>query len=129
MQYRRTSAIAQCIGCGCHDLHACAGGCSWLRVDYGARVGVCSQCRPHLARWDAGDRALVQREPAHCQSEGGRPRASAKPGQGQQPELPVCHFTSMAWESADNGYADVDSWWECLHCGHTRSAGTDTIGA
>lgn len=47
--------VAQCIGCGCDDLHACPGGCSWFRVDYGARRGVCSCCPDHVDRWDAGD--------------------------------------------------------------------------
>lgn len=48
--------LATCIGCGCDDLHACPGRCSWLRVDYEEERGVCSQCPEHEARWDAGDR-------------------------------------------------------------------------
>lgn len=48
--------IAHCIGCGCDDLHACPDRCWWLRVDYPAGVGVCSNCEDHVARWDAGDR-------------------------------------------------------------------------
>lgn len=51
--------LAHCIGCGCHDEHACSGGCWWLRVDYGAGSGVCSQCPAHTDRWDAGDRVPV----------------------------------------------------------------------
>lgn len=53
--------IASCIGCGCNDLHACfdeAAGtpCSWVRLDLGVQLGVCSVCKDHVARWDAGDR-------------------------------------------------------------------------
>ena len=48
--------LAVCIGCGCDDDHACPGGCSWLRVDYDARVGVCSRCKIHALVWDKGDR-------------------------------------------------------------------------
>lgn len=56
--------LATCIGCGCDDLHACydeAAGqpCSWLKVDYGAGLGVCSACPEHLARWQAGDRSIA----------------------------------------------------------------------
>lgn len=35
---------AVCIGCGCTDLRACEGGCSWLAVDRGKGIGVCSRC-------------------------------------------------------------------------------------
>jgi hypothetical protein len=127
MEYRHTSAIAQCIGCGCHDLRACEGGCSWLRVDYRARVGVCSQCRPHLARWDTGDRAAAQSEPCANHSEVVDTVAVAMPEQGGAKETgPLCHFTPMSWESADNGYAGVDYWWECRHRNHrgVRAAAT-----
>lgn len=48
--------VATCIGCGCDDLHACDLGCSWLRVDRKANLGVCSTCQRDVARWDAGDR-------------------------------------------------------------------------
>lgn len=47
---------ATCIGCGCTDHHACPGGCTWLRVDYDLRAGVCSRCQTYLAAWDAGRR-------------------------------------------------------------------------
>jgi hypothetical protein len=78
--------IAVCIGCGCDDLHACLialpleegiersllglpvkstramtfadRGCSWLRLDRGAGLGVCSACPGSVERWDAGDRDL-----------------------------------------------------------------------
>lgn len=51
-----------CIGCGCTDTEACAStthpglGCYWHRLDIHAGVGVCSECKPHAARFDAGDR-------------------------------------------------------------------------
>ncbi len=56
--------IAHCIGCGCHDYAAChdeatGGPCSWLAVDYAARVGVCSACPDELERWRQGDRELA----------------------------------------------------------------------
>lgn len=50
--------IAVCIECGCDDLHACERGCSWLRVDYDAGLGVCSECAQRVKDWDRGDRTL-----------------------------------------------------------------------
>lgn len=47
--------LAVCIGCGCDDLHACPGGCWWLRVDYDEGRGVCSECKACVAAWDNGD--------------------------------------------------------------------------
>jgi hypothetical protein len=73
--------MATCIGCGCDDLHACfdevaEAPCSWLEVDYGAGLGVCSACPDHLERWRLGDRfvavpvarvsTLVDREDIWC---------------------------------------------------------------
>lgn len=62
--------IATCIGCRCNDFRACVGvlgdPCSWLRVDYGARVGVCSECAEFVARWDAGDRTMAS-DPARLE--------------------------------------------------------------
>lgn len=52
----REGQLAVCIGCGCDDNHACPGGCSWLRVDRDAGLGVCSNCSEAAASWDAGDR-------------------------------------------------------------------------
>lgn len=55
-------SIASCIGCGCDDLHACAGNdgpCSWIVVDYEVGRGVCSCCEGHLKRWNAGDRSVM----------------------------------------------------------------------
>jgi hypothetical protein len=51
---------AVCIGCGCTDTNACDGGCSWLRVDRAAGLGVCSECPEKVARFDAGKRALSE---------------------------------------------------------------------
>ncbi len=51
--------VATCIGCGCTDLHACAGGCTWIQVDYGMGLGVCSKCAAHSERWLAGDLNLT----------------------------------------------------------------------
>lgn len=51
-----SAALASCIGCGCDDFHACDFGCWWLRVDYGAGLGVCSECEDRVEAWDRGDR-------------------------------------------------------------------------
>lgn len=55
--------IAQCIGCGCDDMHACVHtngeACSWLAVDRHEGRGVCSACRGDLARWNAGDHSIA----------------------------------------------------------------------
>lgn len=53
---RQVGQRAACIGCGCDDDHACPDGCYWLRVDYEAGAGVCSECEQHLEAWDRGDR-------------------------------------------------------------------------
>ncbi len=58
-----SSNIANCIGCGCTDQHACINAkthqpCSWLAVDRVAKLGVCSECASHLKRWNAGDRLI-----------------------------------------------------------------------
>ena len=53
--------LAECIGCGCDDHHACTDGhepCHWLVVDYEVGLGVCSRCQSHLARWNTGDRCI-----------------------------------------------------------------------
>lgn len=54
-------SIATCIGCGCDDHHACQPeGCYWLRVDYAAGVGVCSECNDAVQAWDNGIRVRIQ---------------------------------------------------------------------
>lgn len=40
-----------CTNCGCTDLCACPGGCSWLGVNHKDGTGVCSRCPAHLADW------------------------------------------------------------------------------
>lgn len=57
---------ALCIGCGCDDDHACAGGCSWLRIDRHECIGVCSNCPEHETRWDAEDRELSDAAMEHA---------------------------------------------------------------
>lgn len=42
---------AVCVGCGCSDLHACSGGCSWLAVNREDGTGVCSNCGKRLTAW------------------------------------------------------------------------------
>lgn len=37
---------ATCVKCGCTDSRACAGGCSWVRVDRAKGEGLCSECVP-----------------------------------------------------------------------------------
>jgi hypothetical protein len=66
--------ITECVGCGCTDLQACEGGCSWLAADHQAGSGVCSKCPSALTAWrnqrapvggrDANQRDLVQIGPA-----------------------------------------------------------------
>ena len=82
MKYRHLGDVAACIGCGCHDLRACAGGCYWLRVDYDARAGVCSQCVLSLVAWAAGERS----SPSRVAGRGGSATGvvgSAPDGQGR----------------------------------------------
>lgn len=53
-----------CIGCGCHDEHACVGidqvPCHWLREDMDTTAGVCSHCPDDVARFDNGDRRMYE---------------------------------------------------------------------
>lgn len=62
----RMPGVAVCIGCGCDDMHACAEGCWWLRVDRKVQLGVCSSCEVDVPRWDAGDRALSEDAKVEC---------------------------------------------------------------
>jgi len=41
-----------CRGCGCTDLHACPGGCSWALLDLYQPSGICSQCADEMD-WDS----------------------------------------------------------------------------
>lgn len=40
-----------CVACGCTDLNACLGGCSWLAADHQAGTGICSKCPAALTAW------------------------------------------------------------------------------
>ena len=77
-------SIAICVGCGCHDARACAPGCWWLRVDYAAGAGVCSQCECHVQRWDASDgnwgASVFRRYPAIGVQQKNHPRPRPPPG-------------------------------------------------
>jgi hypothetical protein len=53
-----TRELATCIECGCNDFQACEHGCWWVRVDYKAGLGVCSECAHRVKDWDRGDRTL-----------------------------------------------------------------------
>ena len=33
-----------CMGCGCTELRACPGGCSWAVLDSERNVGLCTRC-------------------------------------------------------------------------------------
>jgi hypothetical protein len=37
-------SLTTCIGCGCTELNACLGGCTWLVVFEGHEEGICSEC-------------------------------------------------------------------------------------
>jgi hypothetical protein len=41
-----------CRGCGCTDMHACPGGCSWVLLDVEAATGFCSECAEDI-EWDS----------------------------------------------------------------------------
>ena len=58
MRYRSLQAVAVCVKCGCHDLHACEAGCYWLRVDYASKTGVCSECPSAIAEWESAKEIL-----------------------------------------------------------------------
>lgn len=49
--YTSAPGEAACVGCGCTDLRACPGGCSWLAVNREDGTGVCSNCRKSLTAW------------------------------------------------------------------------------
>jgi hypothetical protein len=40
-----------CRGCGCSDLRACPGGCSWVMLDIETPSGFCSECAEYV-EWD-----------------------------------------------------------------------------
>lgn len=44
-------SASTCTSCGCTDLRACPGGCSWLGVNHKDGTGVCSRCPKALTAW------------------------------------------------------------------------------
>jgi len=38
---------------------------------------------------------------------------------------PMCHFTLMKFETADDWPNGQVSFWECQHCGHTKEISRD----
>jgi hypothetical protein len=50
--------IHRCIGCGCTEKHACAGGCAWVGLNDETGLGVCTNCPGSLKdfsfRWYKG---------------------------------------------------------------------------
>lgn len=61
------------MGCGCDDDNACVSiddvPCFWIRKDQAAGVGVCSHCPEDVARFDSGDRALLDDEHGHAEDD------------------------------------------------------------
>lgn len=68
---KEAALIATCVGCGCTDLRACPGGCSWARgpvlfgpeLFEGARLGLCSECLVEFGEeWDmdSGKRLMTR---------------------------------------------------------------------
>jgi len=51
----------QCRGCGCTDLRACSGGCSWVLLDIDAATGICSECA-EAVEWDQSAFLVMGRE-------------------------------------------------------------------
>jgi hypothetical protein len=46
--------VAKCIGCNCTDIAACdtiIGPCFWIKVDYKAGIGVCSECEHKIEEY------------------------------------------------------------------------------
>lgn len=58
-----------CTNCGCTELRACPGGCSWLGVNHRDGTGICSRCPKHLTAWRAqqADQTVQSRDA--CQRE------------------------------------------------------------
>lgn len=50
--------INTCRGCGCTDLRACPGGCSWFLLDIDTATGVCSACAQEVG-WDMRALAML----------------------------------------------------------------------
>ncbi|WP_087586905.1 hypothetical protein [Leptospirillum ferriphilum] len=55
------NSVSYCIGCGCKDDYGVGdGGCSWIRLDRKAGLGVCSECEHRSSDWDNGNRGFSQ---------------------------------------------------------------------
>lgn len=52
--------VIECRGCGCNDIRACDGGCSWVLLDVDSKSGVCSACAEHIG-WQPWSMLLVGR--------------------------------------------------------------------
>jgi hypothetical protein len=52
-----SQGVAVCIGCKCTDDHACIDHvfgtpCFWIKVDYKAGIGVCSECDHKIEEYE-----------------------------------------------------------------------------
>lgn len=47
----KAAGESTCLGCGCTDSAACAGGCTWVLVDPRRGIGVCSACEVRPVSW------------------------------------------------------------------------------
>jgi hypothetical protein len=64
LNYPETETIAHCLGCNCTDVHACdtiLGPCFWIKVDYQAGIGVCSECDHKIEEFEARVNAYHQK--------------------------------------------------------------------
>ena len=44
MSFFEDENLCKCVGCGCDDKHACAGGCAWVHKSASGRRGLCDRC-------------------------------------------------------------------------------------
>jgi hypothetical protein len=55
LNFSETMTIARCLGCNCTDAAACdtiLGPCFWIKVDYKAGIGVCSECEHKIEEYE-----------------------------------------------------------------------------
>lgn len=108
--------LAVCIGCGCDDVHACVGGCSWVRLDQSAGLGVCSKCPGWIVKWDRGDRTLssdAQREVEEREAI----RKSWPAGDIGKVPCTFCGFINVVQLSVVREFGLPERPAECEHCG------------
>lgn len=43
--------------------------------------------------------------------------------------IPFCHFIPMEFEYSDTGDGQIESYYECTVCGHTKEIGKETVSA